>query len=57
MNTVQSLFAATVMAFSATVSAQVVFVPNFPVEKPVQKPVETQTANADAAAETPRQEA
>ena len=53
MNAVKYALAVAVMAFSATVSAQVVYLPSFPVKKAV----ETQTATADAAAEAPHQEA
>ena len=53
MNTLKSVFAVAVMALSATVSAQVVFVPDFPVKKPA----DTQTATADAPAAAPHQEA
>lgn len=53
MNAVKYALAVAVMALSATVSAQVVFVPDFPVKKPA----ETQTATADAPAAAPHQEA
>ena len=46
MNAVKYALAVAVMALSATVSAQVVFVPDFPVKKPA----DTQTATADAPA-------
>lgn len=53
MNAVKYALAVAVMALSATVFAQVVFVPDFPVKKPA----DTQTATADAPAAAPHQEA
>lgn len=53
MNAVKYALAVAVMALSATVSAQVVYTPNFPVKKPVK----TQTTTAHAPAEALHQEA
>ncbi|MDD0802633.1 MULTISPECIES: hypothetical protein [Acinetobacter] len=55
MNAVKYALAVAVMALSATVSAQVVFVPDFPVKKPAD--TQTATATADAPAAAPHQEA
>ena len=45
MNTLKSVFAVAVMALSATVSAQIVYVPDFPTKKAVP----TQVANTTQA--------
>ena len=55
MNAVKYALAVAVMALSATISAQVVFVPDFPVKKPAD--TQTATATADAPAAAPHQEA
>lgn len=46
MNAIKFAVAAAVMVLSANVSAQIVYVPNFPVKKAVI----TETANADSQA-------
>lgn len=46
MNTIKFAVAAAVMVLSANVSAQIVYVPDFPVKKAVI----TETANADSQA-------
>ena len=57
MNAIKYALAVAVMALSATVSAQVVFVPDFPVKKPAETQTATATATADAPAAAPHQEA
>ena len=46
MNALKSVFAIAVMAISATVSAQVVYVPDFPVKKEV--PVQASNPGTEA---------
>jgi hypothetical protein len=53
MNALKYTLAVAVIALSATVSAQVVYTPSFPVKKPVK----AQTATVQAPAEAPHQEA
>lgn len=51
MNAIQSVLAIAVVAFSANVSAQIVFVPDFPAKKTVETVNAEQKAPASEAVE------
>ena len=54
MNTLKSVFAATVMALSAAASAQVVHTPDFPVKKAAPEQTAKAESKAPASAAAPQ---